>query len=255
MEHDLMTYRFRIPYLAYVYATHARLRRRERKALSPPAGEQIAHSFHFKDKTRIVHGLDNEIRRVHLVTRHGELRHVCDEYYDRLGVCLSQLTRGFHPVPARQFYIQEHKIERRRLLPEKAFRVAEHRNDHFGLPLTEIPSYERDQFVRLALIILDHRYTIHGSPFPECRIRSVFIVPSHFFIITHLRENIKRYHANLSATKTHPQLGVRKASGAKELKLNFPRDVADMRALFSRDSGGATITESAAKPKRTRSER
>lgn len=180
MEHDLMTYRFRIPYLAYVYATHARLRRRERKTLSPPAGEQIAHSFHFKDKTRIVHGLDNEIRRIHLITRHGELRHVCDEYYDRLGVCLSQLTRGFHPVPARQFYIQEHKIERRRLLPEKAFRVAEHRNDHFGLPLTEIPSYERDQFVRLALIILDHRYTIHGGPFPECRIRSVFIVPSHF---------------------------------------------------------------------------
>ena len=97
------------------------------------------------------------------------------------------------------------------------------------------------------------RYT--AALFPNVVSDRFLSFPLIFFIITHLRENIKRYHANLSATKTHPQLGVRKASGAKELKLNFPRDVADMRALFSRDSGGATITESAAKPKRTRSER
>ncbi len=112
--------------------------------------------FEFERKVRIVHGLDYEVERVHLVTFLRVLRHFGDENYGHAIVLTAQCARRIQAAYARQIDIHKHYGKIGVLIRlQKFFRASVPCDFKFYLFILTVPVQIFGQHVGFTIVVFD----------------------------------------------------------------------------------------------------
>ncbi len=133
----------------------------------------------FEREIVIRHRFYDKIERPHRIAVERVPRHIGHEDYRDVAVALAQLLRRVHTARSRHIYVKEHRVVARRIRREKIVPGREHRhfrNSRKHRPAAQsrrLPAEIRvDVFpypVRVARVVVHHRYSEHVGPFYRVR--------------------------------------------------------------------------------------